>query len=179
VKEMAEKEKKEEKEGQEFDFDLGKVKFGGIFKGISDLISLADKVTKEAGEIKKFGEIKGLPKEAKGIYGFSIKTLAGGKPLVESFGNIKKTPKGPTVEEEREPLTDVFDEKEEVRVYAEIPGVNEEDIKLDLKGDILDILAKSGDRKYHKEILLPVKVKSETLISSYKNGILEVKIRKF
>jgi len=179
VKEMAEKEKKEEKEGQEFDFDLGKVKFGGIFKGISDLISLADKVTKEAGEIKKFGEIKGLPKEAKGIYGFSIKTLAGGKPLVETFGNIKKTPKGPTVEEEREPLTDVFDEKEEVRVYAEIPGVNEEDIKLDLKGDILDILAKSGDRKYHKEILLPVKVKSETLISSYKNGILEVKIRKF
>ncbi|NCO23943.1 MAG: heat-shock protein Hsp20 [Candidatus Infernicultor aquiphilus] len=176
---MAEKEKKEEKEGQEFDFDLGKVKFGGIFKGISDLISLADKVTKEAGEIKKFGEIKGLPKEAKGIYGFSIKTLAGGKPLVETFGNIKKTPKGPTVEEEREPLTDVFDEKEEVRVYAEIPGVNEEDIKLDLKGDILDILAKSGDRKYHKEILLPVKVKSETLISSYKNGILEVKIRKF
>jgi HSP20 family protein len=41
---MAEKEKKDEKEGQEFDFDLGKVKFGGIFKGISDLISLADKV---------------------------------------------------------------------------------------------------------------------------------------
>jgi len=115
----------------------------------------------------------------KGVYGFSIKTMTGGRPVVESFGNIKKTPKGPTVEEEREPLTDVFDEKEEVRVYAEMPGVNEEDIKLDLKGDILDILAKSGDRKYHKEILLPVKVKSETLISSYKNGILEVKIRKF
>ncbi|MBU4361211.1 Hsp20/alpha crystallin family protein, partial [bacterium] len=133
------------------------------------------------GEIKKEGEIdlSNLKKGMKGVYGFSIKTMTGGRPVVESFGNIKKTPKGPTVEEEREPITDVFDEKEEVRVYAEIPGVNEEDIKLDLKGDILDILAKSGDRKYHKEILLPAKVKSETLISSYKNGILEVKIRKF
>jgi len=173
---MAKEKKKREGEGLGIDFGLG-----GLFKGIEKLIDLAAEVEKESGEIKKEGKIdlSHLKEGMKGVYGFSIKTATGGRPVVESFGNIKKTPKGPTVEEEREPLTDVFDEKEEVRVYAEIPGVNEEDIKLDLKGDILDILAKSGDRKYHKEILLPVKVKSETLISSYKNGILEVKIRKF
>jgi HSP20 family protein len=173
---MANKKKNEKDEGLGIDFGLG-----GLFKGIEKLIDLAADLKEAGGEIKKEGEIdlSNLKKGMKGVYGFSIKTMTGGRPVVESFGNIKKTPKGPTVEEEREPLTDVFDEKEEVRVYAEIPGVNEEDIKLDLKGDILDILAKSGDRKYHKEILLPVKVKSETLISSYKNGILEVKIRKF
>lgn len=173
---MANEKKKREDEGLGIDFSLG-----GLFKGIEKLIDLAAKVEKESGEIKKEGEIdlSHLKEGMKGVYGFSIKTAMGGRPVVESFGNIKKTPKGPTVEEEREPITDVFDEKEEVRVYTEIPGVNEEDIKLDLKGDILDILAKSGDRKYHKEILLPVKVKSETLIASYKNGILEVKIRKF
>ncbi|NQS89654.1 Hsp20/alpha crystallin family protein, partial [Patescibacteria group bacterium] len=101
-----------------------------------------------------------------------------GKPIVESFGNIKKTSKGPSVEEVREPMTDVFDEKDEIRVYAEMPGINEEDIKLDLKDDILDISAESNGRKYHKEVLLPVKVKVETLASSYKNGILEIKIKK-
>jgi HSP20 family protein len=169
--------KKNEKD-EDLGIDFG---LGGLFKGIEKLIDLAADLKEAGDEIKKEGEIdfSHLKKGMKGVYGFSIKTMTGGRPVVESFGNIKKTPKGPTVEEEREPLTDVFDEKEEVRVYAEIPGVNEEDIKLDLKGDILDILAKSGDRKYHKEILLPVKVKSETLISSYKNGILEVKIRKF
>jgi len=169
--------KKNEKD-EDLGIDFG---LGGLFKGIEKLIDLAADLKEAGGEIKKEGEIdlSNLKKGMKGVYGFSIKTMTGGRPVVESFGNIKKTPKGPTVEEEREPLTDVFDEKEEVRVYAEIPGVNEEDIKLDLKGDILDILAKSGDRKYHKEILLPTKVKSETLISSYKNGILEVKIRKF
>ncbi|MDP2940163.1 MAG: Hsp20/alpha crystallin family protein, partial [Candidatus Omnitrophota bacterium] len=56
--------------------------------------------------------------------------------------------------------------------------VSQEDIKLDLKEDILDISVQSGDRKYHKEILLPAKVKPETLESSYKNGILEVRIKK-
>lgn len=173
---MANKKKNEKDEGLGIDFGLG-----GLFKGIEKLIDLAADLKEAGGEIEKEGEIdlSHLKEGMKGVYGFSIKTATGGRPVVESFGNIKKTPKGPTVEEEREPLTDVFDEKEEVRVYAEMPGVNEEDIKLDLKGDILDILAKSGDRKYHKEILLPVKVKSETLISSYKNGILEVKIRKF
>ena len=64
------------------------------------------------------------------------------------------------------------------RFYAEMPGVRKEDIKLDLKEDILDISAQSGDRKYHKEVLLPVKALAENLSSSYKNGILEVKIKK-
>ncbi|MEI7750838.1 MAG: Hsp20/alpha crystallin family protein [Candidatus Omnitrophota bacterium] len=47
-----------------------------------------------------------------------------------------------------------------------------------MKEDILDISARSGDRKYHKEVLLPVKVKAETLTSNYKNGMLEIKIKK-
>lgn len=114
----------------------------------------------------------------KGVFGFSIKTAMGGKPIVEPFGNIKKTPQGPTVKEERVPITDVFNEKEEVVVVAEMPGVNEESISIDLKGDIVVIKAVSKDRKYYKEILLPTKVKPETLKKSYKNGILEIIIKK-
>jgi HSP20 family protein len=59
-----------------------------------------------------------------------------------------------------------------------MPGVSQGDIKLDLKEDILDISVQSGDRKYHKEVLLPAKVKVENLTSFYTNGILEVVIRK-
>lgn len=172
---MTNEKKKREDEGLNIDFGLG-----GLFKGIENLIDLATEIGKESGEIKKEGKIdlSHLKEGMKGVYGFSIKTAMGGEPIFESFGNIKKTPKGPTIKEEREPITDIFDEKEEVRVYAEMPGVSEQDIRLDLKGDILDISAKSGDRKYHKEILIPAKVKSETLVSSYRNGILEVKIKK-
>src|SRR3990170_2292436 len=156
-----EKKKKEEEIG--FDFGIG-----GLFKGIEKLIDLAADLKEAGGEIKKEGELdlSHLKEGMKGVFGFSIKTAVGGKTVVEPFGNIKKTAKGPTVEEEREPITDVFDEKEEVRIYAEMPGVNEEEIKINLSDDILDISAKNQDRKYHKEILLPSKVKAETLTSN-------------
>jgi len=174
------KKEKEKEEGLDFDFGIGKLSLGGLFKGIEKLVDLAADLKEAGGEIKKEGEIdlSHLKEGMKGVFGFSIKTAVGGKPIVEPFGNIKKTPKGPKVEEEREPITDVFDEKDEIRVYAEMPGVNQEDIKLDLKEDILDISAQSGDRKYHKEVLLPAKVLAKNLSSSYKNGILEVKIKK-
>jgi len=172
--------KDKEKEGIDIDFGIGKLSLGGLFKGIEKLVDLAAEIKEAGGEIKKEGEIdlSHLKEGMKGVFGFSVKTMAGGKPVVEPFGNIKKTPKGPTVEEVREPITDIFDEKDEVVVMAEMPGANEEGISLDLKGDILEIKAVSKDRKYHKEVLLPAKVKPETLQSSYKNGVLEVKIKK-
>ncbi len=172
--------KGKKEEGPDIDFGIGKLSLGGLFKGIEKLVDLAAEVKEAGGEIRKEGEIdlSHLKKGAKGVFGFSVKTMAGGKPIVEPFGNIKKTPKGPKVDEEREPIIDIFNEKQAIKVYAEIPGVSEEDIKIDLRGDILDISAKGADKKFHKEILLPAKVKAETLISNYKNGILEINLKK-
>ncbi|MFZ2148499.1 MAG: archaeal heat shock protein Hsp20 [Sedimentisphaerales bacterium] len=176
------KKKDEENEGLNIDLGIGKLNLGlgRLLDGIGNLVDLAGKLKEAGGEINKEGEIdlSNLKEGMKGVFGVSIKTAVGGKPVVESFGNVKKTPQGPTVEEEREPLTDVFDEEQEIRIYAEMPGVNQEDIKLDLKEDILDISAQTGDRKYHKEILLPAKVQAETMTCSYNNGILEIKVKK-
>ena len=174
------KKKDEENEGFDVDFGMGKLGLGGIFKGIGDLVDMASKLKDAGGEINKEGEIdlSNLKKGMKGVFGVSIKTAVGGKPVVEPFGNVRKTPQGPKVEEEREPITDVFDEDQDIRIYAEMPGVKEADIKLDIKEDILDISAQTGDRKYHKEILLPAKVQADTLVFSYANGILEIKVKK-
>ncbi|OGW16322.1 MAG: heat-shock protein Hsp20 [Nitrospirae bacterium GWA2_42_11] len=173
--------KKKEK-GKEADIDLGIVKLslGGLFKGLEKIIDLAAELKEAGGEVRKEGEfdLSHLKKGMKGVFGVSIKTAVGGEPVVEPFGNIRKTSMGPAVEEEREPITDLFDEKEEIIIMAEMPGVSEEDIRLDLKGDIIEISAQRGERKYYKEVLIPANVKAESLTSSYKNGILEVRIKK-
>ena len=114
----------------------------------------------------------------KGVYGFTIKTAVGGSPKVETFGNIKKTPEGPKVDEEREPITDIFDEMNEVMIIAEMPGIEQDDIKIDLKEDILEISAVSKSRSYRKELLLPVKVMKQNLRHKFTNGILEIRIKK-
>jgi len=183
---MPEERKKDKPEEQskkaEIDFGIGKISLGGlggVFDGIGKLI---DSVSKIAGEAKSVvsetGEIKGLGDKVKGVYGFTIRTLAGGEAKVESFGNIRKTPKGPVVEEVREPIVDVFDEKDELLIVAELPGVEESDVNVEAKGDILTLSGERGEKKYNKEVLLPSKVDEKSLSSTYKNGILEIRIKK-
>ncbi len=170
---------KPEEEGIEIDFGMGKIGFGGIFKGLGNLIDLAAKLNEEG--VSKSGEIKGLPKNVKGVYGvygFKISTMSGGKPVIETFGNVKETAKGPVVEEVREPIVDVFDEKDHILVIVELPGVSKEKIKVDINGDILNLSTSDKGRQYAKEILLPHKVNAETLKTSYKNGILEITLEK-
>ena len=170
-----EKNKEKNEDKVEIDFGVAKISFGGLFKGLGNLIDLADRLKEEG--VEKRGEIKGLPKGAKGVYGFSIRTMAG-KPVIESFGNIRETAKGPVVEEVREPIVDVFDEEDHILVIAELPGVSEDKIEIEVTGDILNLTASDTDKKYAKEILLPGKVKPPSLKTSYKNGILEIKLDK-
>jgi len=171
-----EKDKKKEKD-DEAGFEL--FGLGGLFKGIEKLVDLAGKL-EEKGGISKEGEINfdHIKKGMKGVYGFTINTAGGGSPKVETFGNIKKTPEGPRVDEEREPITDLFDEKSELVIIAEMPGIEESDIKIDLKEDILEISAVCKSRSYRKEMLLPVKAVKQNLRHKFTNGILEIRIKK-
>lgn len=152
---------------------------GGLFKGIEKLVDLAGKLEEKSG-ISKEGEfnLDHIKKGMKGVYGFTINTAGGGAPKVETFGNIKKTPEGPKVDEEREPITDIFDEKNEIVVIAEMPGIEENDLTIDLKEDILEISAVSKNRTYRKELLLPVKASRQNLSHKFTNGILEIRIKK-
>lgn len=176
--EVAEEKKKREEEEAEVDFGIGKLGFGGLLKGIGNFIDLVSKMAEEGKEeVSRTGEfkIKGMPgKEAKGVYGFTVKMGIGGAPTVEQFGNIRETAKGPVVEEVREPIVDVFDEEDKVLVIAELPGVEETNINLEVKGDVLTISAEDKDRKYSKEVLLPSAVDVDTMKTSYKSGILEI-----
>jgi HSP20 family protein len=113
------------------------------------------------------------------VYGFRVTIGPDGKPIVEEFGNVRTVKGRPTISEEREPLVDVIERNDEVKVIAEVPGVSKENIKVKvLNGEKLVIQATGEDRKYYKEIELPTKVDEKSAKASYKNGVLEVTLKK-
>ncbi|MCW4044411.1 MAG: Hsp20/alpha crystallin family protein [Candidatus Bathyarchaeota archaeon] len=112
------------------------------------------------------------------VYGYSMKIGPDGKPEIREFGNIKPQPKlgkaGVAIKKEREPLIDIAVTDGEVRVVAELPGVEKSDIKLHGTEDTLTISVDKAEHRYYKEIELPAKVDVKQARSTYKNGVLEV-----
>ena len=50
-------------------------------------------------------------------------------------------------------------------------------VTVELHGDVL-VLETAGDRKYAREVLLPASVDAESLEKIYRNGILEIRLKK-
>jgi len=117
------------------------------------------------------------------VYGYSITIGPDGKPEIREFGNIKPGVGRPgrpsiSIREEREPLVDVINTNNEIKVIAEMPGVEKEDIKLHGTETTLTISVDTPQRKYYKEVELPEKVDPKQAKSTYKNGVLEVTLPK-
>lgn len=114
------------------------------------------------------------------VYGFRIEIGPDGVPRVYEFGNVKRTPRGRvTVVEEREPLVDIYEEEDKIRVVAELPGVDEDKIKVHALDDKRVVIeASNHNRKYRKELELPVEVDVDSADAVYKNGVLEITFKK-
>jgi len=155
--------------------------FGGIFKGLADLVEKLGELADKGETLSKSGEIRGETKDLKGVYGFTVKVGLGEKGdkefKVEPFGNVRQEAGSgeTTVQEIREPVVDVFEEKGYTLVVAEIPGVSLKEVRLEVKDDLLTIHAARGDKKYRKEILLPRAYPRDRMKVSCNNGILEIK----
>lgn len=173
---------KEDKEKVKVDAGFG---LGGIFKGLGSLLEMATELAQKAEQLKTEGGEQmrvgtfGTPKGLHAVYGVSVRLGLGGEPIVESFGNVReKAGKGPVVDEVREPIVDLLDEGDHLVAVAELPGMEEGAIQWKLKDNVLIISAESEDRKYYKELLLAAHVDEKRVQSSYKNGILELKLWK-
>ena len=154
---------------------------GGFLGGLATLLEKLGDLAEKGEELRKSGEIRGANGKVHGVYGFNIKVGLGDEGVkVEPFGNVRKDERTgkAVVTEVREPMVDVFEEKDHVLVVAEMPGIGEEDVKLELKQDILTLSAAKGDQKYRKEVLLPGTFPPEKMRHKCRNGVLEVKLLK-
>lgn len=165
IKELEERIKKleEEKIEEKEESTVSKV-LGGIIPGFGKFIG---SISKSSPELQKKleetdEEIKrrlasGWSSEPKISYGYSIRTLGGGK-ITKTW---EATPK-------KEKYIN------EMKIVQEVPKVEEKDIKIDIIGKKLII--KIEKEKYKKEIDLPFYVSEKKI--KYKNGLLYIELKR-
>ena len=180
---MAEKKKPEFEIGGKInifglEIDLGKLLSGE--EGIEGLEKLRERLKKMGGkevltdeEWRAGGVSVGGRIRTSGIFGERELDLG----VIKRKTRAKPGVKVPEEVEVREPLIDVFDEKDRILVIAEMPGVEEKDIKIQVEGKKLTLSAEGPRQKYHKEIELDYPVESE-FKTSCRNGILEITLTK-
>lgn len=114
-------------------------------------------------------------------------------PLLPSGERALEKYLGPSTEARR-PFIDLVETEKEVLATAEMPGLEKEDIKINLTEDRLEISAeiKHEEEKkekgyvykerragsYYRAITLPSTVDPDSAKASYNNGVLEIKMAK-
>ena len=160
-------------------FDDFERSFEEMFRGMElpkDLIR--ERKLPGGGTVKEMGPF---------VYGYSFSQGPDGKPVIREFGNVKPSIRGgpfgmskPSldVKEEREPLVDTIVQSDNVKVVAELPGVEKSDIALECDGRNLVLKVDTDKHRYYKSLELPVEVDPDTSKASYKNGVLELILRR-
>ncbi|WP_306055195.1 Hsp20/alpha crystallin family protein [Natronococcus wangiae] len=68
----------------------------------------------------------------------------------------------------------IHETDDEIRVVADLPGVEKDNIDLECDGKTLTISAQSDHRQYDERVSLPQRVNEHTASATYNNGVLEV-----
>ncbi|MCX6767924.1 MAG: Hsp20/alpha crystallin family protein [Candidatus Micrarchaeota archaeon] len=145
--------------------------FGDFFSDFGDLNDMIRDMFENMGGMRlpeRFREGEPI------VYGVNVRIGHDGKPVVSQFGNVEKG----KVKEEREPLVDIIEEKEDLRVIIELPGVEKHEIKLDVSSGQLAVEVTNPERRFAKTIPLPAQVDEKTAKATCKNGILEIVLKR-
>jgi HSP20 family protein len=91
------------------------------------------------------------------------------------------------------PHTDVYEEKGQLVVKTDLPGITEKDLEVTLEGDMLTIKAEKKEAatedathhtreryygKYVRSMSLPAHVNGDKISATFENGVLELRIPK-
>jgi len=147
------------------------ITIGGMLKGFSSLFGEISEMLETQGEISRTGSFKLGPGRKTGVYGITVTTPGRGKPTrMDTFGMRDAG-------ETREPVIDIIDEGEELIVIAELPGVAEETISVDLQGTDVMLRAGREGRRFERIVSLPCEAE-DCSIAAFINGLLEVRLKK-
>jgi HSP20 family molecular chaperone IbpA len=84
----------------------------------------------------------------------------------------------PSLMNERQPPIDVFEEENYLVVLAELPGIDEKDVKVKADENSVTITAENTAKKYSNIVRLPTRINRNTTDLTYRNNILQLRLKK-
>jgi len=120
-------------------------------------------------------------------YGYRMVKMPGQEPVIEQWGDIPGDARmigageqtGDSRQaEEKDPMLDINETDSEVMVTMELPGFKKDSIELYLNGNSLVVKASSEEKGTEKVIPLPAAVDEESIRATYRNGVLDVSMKK-
>jgi len=91
------------------------------------------------------------------------------------------------------PITDIHEEKDQLVVKTELPGIDKKELDISLEGDRLTIKAEKKEEikeeathhireryygRYFRSVALPYPVKEDNISATFDNGVLELRLPK-
>jgi len=76
------------------------------------------------------------------------------------------------------PAVDVFENKDEVLLVADLPGVDTESLKVNVEDERLVIEARRGDWDYRRSFVMPDGIDHDKILAKLTNGVLELHLPK-
>ncbi|MCX7065235.1 MAG: Hsp20/alpha crystallin family protein [Proteobacteria bacterium] len=73
------------------------------------------------------------------------------------------------------PAVDIRETDENFEIDLELPAIPAADVKVTVKDGVLAV---TGERKYEKEVLLPAAADANKIKKTFKNGILELRLKR-
>lgn len=107
---------------------------------------------------------------------FKVKSLTGKRRADKLKYQVEKISEENLKDPPR--LIDVLEEDDEIAVVAEFAGFSKENLRIIVKNQRLTLFATASDRKYRKSLNLPKRVIPDTACTTYKNGVLEIRLKK-
>jgi len=147
--------------------------FNDIYEELEKLGDLIDETLQKASETSEK-----TPVRRNRIQGFSIKIGPDGKPRIQEFNIRQPRRNEPELSDDPEPLVDLIEDGETLVFLAALPGVKKDAINLRITENCLTVSVDTADFEWYNEFKLPTKVKPKSARASYKNGVLEVKVKK-
>lgn len=112
-------------------------------------------------------------------YGLAMTIGPDGKASYREFGNVRPGARGLAEIGLKEPYVEtILDEKGgTLRLIAEMPGIEKQDIKVEATETAVSIGAGNNGRKYSTEVPLNHEVAPNSATAKYTNGVLELNFK--